>query len=123
MAALHTGPIRLFVYGTMMRGCCRHAALAGQRFLGEAISASRYRLYDLGPYPALVECEDGRAVIGELWEVNTDRIPLLDRIEDAPELYRLTTIELANPPGEAQAYLWQRGVEGLAECGTRWTKG
>ena len=62
----------LFVYGTLKRGFSRAAALDGQRYMGEATSASRYRMVNTGTYPGLIETGEhqGAAVEGELWQVD-----------------------------------------------------
>src|SRR5262249_34091377 len=85
----------LFVYGTLKRGGPRHHVLRGQRFVRAAVTRPKYLLFDLGAYPGLVVAEkDGRAVHGELYEVERRLIPRLDRIEGAPELYRLEPVEV-----------------------------
>jgi gamma-glutamylcyclotransferase (GGCT)/AIG2-like uncharacterized protein YtfP len=74
----------LFVYGTLQRGQCRerfwpHPALRVEP------AVVRGRLYDLGPYPALVEGDD--LVGGEAWHLAPEHIPhtltVLDEVEDA----------------------------------------
>ncbi len=114
----------LFVYGTLMRDGVRARHLEGQRFLGAARTVPRYALYDLGAYPGLVEENPGSAVAGELYEVETGLIALLDRVEGAPELYRLLPIELEGRNETVHAYVYQRDTAGhprLAEG--RWTSG
>jgi gamma-glutamylaminecyclotransferase len=98
------GTFTLFVYGTLKRGGCRHGPLAGQRFLGEAHTAPQYRLYDLGSYPGLVRAEDGGVVHGELYEVDRELVPLLDRLEGAPAWFDLAPVEIAGRAGPAWAY-------------------
>ena len=45
--------IKIFVYGTLMRGGCYHKQfLAGHKFLGKGV-ISDYALYDLGATPVL----------------------------------------------------------------------
>lgn len=77
-----TEPNRIFVYGTLKRGELREsnwprlpiriewATLPGQ-------------LRDLGPYPALLE--GGDQVLGELWEVAPQDLPITLRTLDAIE--------------------------------------
>lgn len=104
--------LHLFVYGTLMRGGCRHELLAGQHFLGVARTVPRYALYDLGAYPGLVRCiTDGGVVEGELYEIDVGLLPALDRAEGAPELYRREELELADF-GLAFAYIYQRELTG-----------
>lgn len=110
---------RIFVYGTLKRGQCRHAALAGQRFLEEAATEPLYRLYDCGDYPALVESPAGVAVWGELWEVDEPCLARIDVIEGVAEgLYRRQTVQLQDRP-PAETYIYLHDVSGLAELGDR----
>lgn len=113
----------LFVYGTLMRGECRHGALAGQKFLGDAKTAPRYRLYDVGTYPALVKSPGGLAIEGELWSVDDACLARLDDVEGVPKgLYVRRPIKL-QPPFEgtaAQAYFFLKCTNGMADCGRRW---
>jgi gamma-glutamylaminecyclotransferase len=104
----------LFVYGTLMRGGCNHGALAGQRFLRGAMTRSKYLLLDLGAYPGLVLAQnDGRAIHGELYEVERRLIADLDRIEGAPELYRLELVEIKDEDDRIYAYIYRGRMESL----------
>jgi gamma-glutamylaminecyclotransferase len=80
--------MKVFVYGTLMRGEPAHALLGDARFLGAARTEPRYALVLLDGYPGLVEGGD-TAVAGELYELADDEALLreLDCYEDAPELY------------------------------------
>lgn len=106
-----------------MRGGVRHAVLAEQRFLGAARTSPHYALFDLGAYPGLVHrAEGGRAVHGELYEIDADVIERLDRIEGAPILYRLEPILIEDYPGKVFAYFYRQGTEGFSLCAEdRWT--
>jgi gamma-glutamylcyclotransferase (GGCT)/AIG2-like uncharacterized protein YtfP len=84
---------RVFVYGTLMRGGRYHGLLARARHLGAARTTSGYRLYDLGPYPAMIREGDG-VVTGELYEVDAATLVELDRLEGHPDLYLRQTVEL-----------------------------
>ena len=113
----------LFVYGTLMRGGVRHHILAKQRFLGATITRPHYALFDLGAYPGLVHREgEGRAVFGELYEVGASLIPLLDRIEGAPSLYRLEPVLIEDRSDDVFAYFYRRDTRGCPRCADdRWT--
>ncbi len=110
-----TGPtFLLFTYGTLMRGGSRHAALAGQRFLGEARTEPRYTLLDLGEYPGLVPCAaGGRAVCGELYEVEGRLLPELDALEGSPDWFRLGPVAVVGRAGPVYAYFYQPAPDGL----------
>ncbi|MBX3190747.1 MAG: gamma-glutamylcyclotransferase [Labilithrix sp.] len=79
---------RVFVYGTLMRGHANHRVLValGARFVGEAVTIERFRLIDLGPYPALVR-GDGVHAHGELFAIAPEKLPELDAFEGCPDLY------------------------------------
>lgn len=114
----------IFVYGTLMRGGCRAGVLNEQLFLGEARTLESYRIYDCGSYPGLVEAEDGRSIEGELWSIDAECAQRLDLIEAVDEgLYVRKRVRLASPheSEEVQTYLYAQSIEGLRDCGVRWT--
>lgn len=118
----------IFVYGTLKRGLCNHRYLAGQRFLGAAVTQPHYRMYDLGGYPGMIETapDQGIAVAGEVWEVEDAALTRLDWLEDV-EGGEYTRVPIAlQPPMDhhspVQGYLFLRSVEGLHEVGARWTE-
>lgn len=98
-------PVRLFVYGTLLRGECNHRVLAGAHCVGQDRTAPLFELLDLGPYPALVT-GGGTAVHGELYLVERELLHSLDAFEGVPELYFREPIELAS--GAAETYLMRR---------------
>ena len=97
--------MRVFVYGTLRGGDVRSHHLDGADYLGTH-AVEGYRLYDLGPYPAVIRA-DGR-VVGELYEVATDaHLQLLDEVEGcahAPPLYRREEVEVAGRPAWIYVY-------------------
>lgn len=90
---------RVFVYGTLLPGEGNHELLRGARRVGPARTLPRYRLHDLGAYPALV-AGGATAVVGEVWEVDDVTLAALDRLEDHPDYYRREPVAL---DGEAPA--------------------
>ena len=115
--------MHLFVYGTLKRGESSHRHLAGQKFLAPVRTQPRYQLYNLGDYPGLVERHDGRSVEGELWDVDPECLARLDLVEGCDEgLYRRSTVQLVPPHDQLSvfSYLYQKPVDGLQDCGTRW---
>jgi gamma-glutamylcyclotransferase (GGCT)/AIG2-like uncharacterized protein YtfP len=96
----------------------RRGLLDGQRFLGPARTLPLYELLDLGAYPGMVRARDsGRVVAGELYEVAAALVGLLDKVEGAPELFRLEPAAVEDFPGPVFAYLYQphpAGIPGYA---------
>lgn len=114
----------LFIYGTLKRGHSRAGNLVHQEFLGESKTVARYRMFDCGSYPGLVEHENGIEIIGEVWSVDEDCLRQLDLVEAVDQgLYRRATIQLQPPFGShsVESYFYLLPVEGLPDCGACWT--
>lgn len=74
----------VFVYGTLQRGECRADQWpCSPRHVEPA--RLRGQLYDLGPYPALIEGDDW--VAGEHWQLKADDVPPTLSVLDAIEGY------------------------------------
>lgn len=75
-------PCGFFVYGTLQRGRLRQSAwpLPPNRIEPAMVRAA---LYDLGPFPALLEGDDW--VAGELWCYQPTQIPCVARALDRVE--------------------------------------
>ena len=119
------GPHLLFIYGTLKRGDVRAYLLQGQTFLGEASTAPRYRLFNTGDYPALVEVEPldlgGRSIQGELWAIDEDCLDRLDEEEGVDEgLYERRAVELSPHKERVQSYFYLPSIAGMSDCGTAW---
>jgi gamma-glutamylaminecyclotransferase len=115
---------RLFVYGTLKRGCCNHDQIAGQDFLGVAVTPPGFRLYDLGGYPAIVTHPNSpTGVLGEVWSVDPEGLERLDRFEGVHEgLYRREAITLLPPfAGQAiEVYVSALPVVNRPDVGSEW---
>lgn len=114
---------KLFVYGSLKRGFANHHYLAGQTFLGEAVSRPVYRLYAFGDYPAVIEASAGTgySIAGELWEVDAACLRELDRLEDVDAgLYRRAPANLAGTDDPVILYLFAQDIADLPEVGPIW---
>lgn len=96
--------MRIFVYGTLLRGERYHDVLGGAPLVSEGRTAPGFRLVDLGEYPALVRGGEG-AVVGEVYDVDDATLAALDQLEDHPRLYQRTPIVLAGDGAAVEAYL------------------
>ena len=126
------GPDAVFVYGTLMRGQCRHAALGSPECILQATAFGR--LYDLGSYPGLLEptCHEDR-VEGEFVRVKDIRSVLdrLDQIEGyagpgrvADSLFRRERIQVDVGDGRvrwAWTYVYNRPADKRIPSGN-WRK-
>ncbi len=117
---------RLFVYGTLMSGDVRSCYLRGQSFLSQARTLPKYRMLNVGGYPGLILDErQGRAIEGELYEVDSSTLAILDEVEGVADgLYRRKTVELEIPAmaSQVETYFYARETTGLADCGCRWNR-
>lgn len=116
-------PQLAFVYGSLKRGFALHHLLQSQLFLGDAVTQPRYRLFDLGEYPGLVEWPEGLAIRGEVYQVDPECLCRLDAAEGVAEsLYvrRPIALQTTFADANADAWFWLRPVKGLSDCGVSW---
>jgi gamma-glutamylcyclotransferase (GGCT)/AIG2-like uncharacterized protein YtfP len=103
----------VFVYGTLKRGHGNHCLLEGQKFLGEATTPPRFRLFDLGAFPAVAQDrQHGYAIRGELYLVDADCLARLDRLEGVPRHYQRLSVPVTRQDGRrvtACIYVQQPG--------------
>jgi gamma-glutamylaminecyclotransferase len=110
----------LFVYGTLKRGERNAFRLADQEFLGEAVTAPRYRVIDLGPHPGLIhDPATGLAICGELFAVGARCLTELDAFEGVPEAFVRERIAVEGYE-EVWAYYMNTPVPEGAKSGNRW---
>ena len=118
-------PARLiFVYGTLLRGERAHSLLAGAGFRGEARTEEGYALIDLGSYPGLVRADGGR-VVGEIYEVDAERLAEIDAYEGHPDLFRRVALSLSGrgPISRAEGYLYAgEFADGIPVVGGDWRR-
>ena len=100
---------KIFVYGTLMRGESNHSLLSDNlaEYIGTGVSTRGYTLYDLGGFPGMVS-GGNNAILGEIYEVCSFTVRLLDRLEGHPQFYRRSIISLQS--GEkVEAYILEDG--------------
>ena len=98
--------MKVFVYGTLMRGHGNNWLMQDAAFLGEAETNPEYTLYNLGHFPGMVE-EGKTSIKGEVYDVSSWTLGWLDKLENVPELYQRKKITLQN--GEAvETYIFPR---------------
>lgn len=100
-------PTIVFVYGSLLQGESNHQHLIHARFIGPARTEPGFELVDLGSYPAMIR-SGSSTVEGELYEVDTDTLVLLDLLEGHPHYYERTEVPLAGG-ASAEAYLMEIG--------------
>jgi gamma-glutamylcyclotransferase (GGCT)/AIG2-like uncharacterized protein YtfP len=103
--------LHVFVYGTLRRGGCNHARMAGAEWLGPA--SVRGRLYELGWYPGLVIDAQAGAVHGDVFKLASwEQLAALDHYEGCspehpePHEYRRERTEVLIGTTRISAWLW-----------------
>ena len=96
----------VFVYGRMRRGEADHHFLNGARHVADISTAAAFELVDLGGLPGLIEGGDC-AIHGEVYAVDAATLAMIDELEDHPESFRRTRIELSDG-SFAEGYLVPR---------------
>jgi gamma-glutamylcyclotransferase (GGCT)/AIG2-like uncharacterized protein YtfP len=103
--------MKVFVYGTLMKGCRNHRLLINEKFVGEG-KLQNYGLYNVtSSYPGVVP-RNGAAVLGEIYDVSEKTLERLDQLEGEGRLYirKAVSVETVNGEMEAYIYLWNRTV-------------
>ncbi len=78
--------MKVFTYGTLMRGHRNHHLLEGSTFLGLAVTSDKYRMLDSG-FPVLLPDDNGHQVAGEVYEVDAATMAELDHLEGKGRMY------------------------------------
>jgi gamma-glutamylcyclotransferase (GGCT)/AIG2-like uncharacterized protein YtfP len=89
--SMNSENLPIFVYGTLKRGEERDPLWPRRPRLVQW-ATTRGRLYDLGPYPALVAGDD--LVLGELWHVEPEVLELTLKALDRIECYGIDDVDL-----------------------------
>jgi gamma-glutamylaminecyclotransferase len=77
---------RMFVYGTLRRGCMNHIYLQKAKYVGYGKTASKFSMYvDYIPY--VIRNRSYSHIIGEVYIVDGDSFIQIDRLEGHPHFY------------------------------------
>lgn len=117
--------LRVFVYGTLRRGCSSGAHrryLGGADFIGEG--KVKGQLYPVNIYPGLVQNPEDYWALGEVYQLpNKDTLAALDDYEgvgssfEEPQEYRRQVVEVVLESGEpikAWTYIYNWPLNNLA---------
>lgn len=84
----------VFVYGSLKSGFYNHGLLQSAKLVTTTTTKDHhYRMISLGAFPAVVNSGEN-AISGELYEVNTYTLMLLDMLEGNGVFYERTEVEL-----------------------------
>ena len=101
--------VKVFVYGTLMRGHINHSYyLSKSKFLGEA-ELSGYAMYSVSSFPGIVT-EPSEKIKGEVYSVDAETLRKLDSLEGEGSLYirKMVDIQLNNETIQGFVYIWNQ---------------
>jgi gamma-glutamylcyclotransferase (GGCT)/AIG2-like uncharacterized protein YtfP len=85
--------MKLFVYGSLLRGMSLFSHMQGSTFLGPAFTYAD--MFFLGFYPGIIPGD--QVVYGELYEVPLELLPEIDKVEDYIEIDSESSLYLRRP--------------------------
>ena len=95
---------KIFVYGTLKHNCCNHhiTRQIKAKYISKVKTKDFYPLYPSQYYFPYLEDQEGigKIVIGELYEVPTTKMSILDEFEGVPDLYKKGLIDLVDEEGK-----------------------
>ncbi|HEY8889919.1 MAG TPA: gamma-glutamylcyclotransferase family protein [Clostridium sp.] len=106
--------IKVFVYGTLMRGRINHSYyLSKSKFLGEAELVG-YAMYCVSSFPGIVT-EQSEKVKGEVYCVDEKTLRKLDNLEGEGSLYirKMVDLQLNNETIQGFVYIWNHTITGV----------
>ena len=86
--------MKVFVYGSLMKGMGNEHFLSADRFVCEAVTQEEFRMVSFKYFPGIFRCEEGSPVVGEVYEVSTGTLAELDRLESNGTFYKRELVEI-----------------------------
>lgn len=112
----------VFVYGTLKRGHRNHHLLKDSKFECQA-EIKGFELYDLGPYPAVIESGDLEdRVKGEIFEIDESALARLDELEEEGTLYKRIKTKAFSGTFESEVfvYVYLQGLDQSKKLEKEW---
>ena len=84
---------KILVYGTLKRGGGLHNCFDG-KYLG-TFKVPGFKMFNFGWFPGIIEDEDS-SIYAEMYEIDSDTLENLDRIEGEGRMYNRTPLRIAD---------------------------
>ncbi len=96
---------RVFVYGTLRTGGAHWRGHLSPACGTRGVTEAAYTMRSLGRLP-IVEVNGSTAITGEVFEVDTDTLASLDRLEGHPDWYERVEIDVRCDDGLRRAWIY-----------------
>lgn len=97
--------VKMFVYGTLKSGYGNNILLQNERKIGNAETVDSY-IMKAGGIPYVFKDKKLSTIKGELWEVDKDTLPSIDRLEGHPNWYKREKINVISNDKEHSAWIY-----------------
>lgn len=111
MKTVQPNETTLFVYGSLMNGQSAHELIKDSECRG-IYALKNYAMFDLGAYPGIKE-RNGETIVGEVYVIDKNLIPELDRYEGEGSLFVRKQLEVVSDKEKitANAYVYLGSVD------------
>ena len=103
----------VFVYGTLRSGHSNHHLLQGAHNYGSGNTFENYSMYLISGYPYVTSFEPRYPIIGELFEIDSATLSVLDRMEGHPRYYERRKIQVIVGESQYTAWMYFKDPPGL----------
>jgi gamma-glutamylaminecyclotransferase len=90
---------KVFVYGTLKKGCPNHHLLNGSPLVATGATAKGYRMFANQFFPMIVRDRNGYKIHGEVYAVPTEVLSRLDALEGHPHHYNRDAVTIIAKDG------------------------
>lgn len=100
---------RVFVYGTLKKQYTNHYLLKDARYLGEAFTVDGFKMFNVG-FPIIRLHDEGKSVLGEVYEVDDATLKRLDALEAEGHMYDRKKVDVVYTGGSIDQTNIEAGV-------------
>lgn len=106
--------MKIFVYGTLLRGESNHRLLEHSTFVREARTGPGFQMHSLGGFPGATYVTLGFArVVGEVYDVDIATLARIDGLEGHPNFYERKLVTL---DGGERAWIYLLPYKRVLRC-------
>ena len=86
---------KVFVYGTLMTGFENHLYMSKSRLLGKGTTIKKFFMTArFIPFVSEMEHENSNYILGEVYEVDSQSLNAIDRLEGHPDFYERKEVDV-----------------------------